>query len=62
MTLTLFILWLLLSLGITAIILHQVGQEFGAHVALSASTRVAVFMAAATIVGMSIGFVRWLVL
>lgn len=62
MTITLFFMWLLLSLGITALILHEVGKEYGAHVALSGATRVAVFMGAGTAVGLGIGFTRWLVL
>ena len=62
MTATLYIVWLLLSLGISALIIHEVGKEYGAHVAMSTVTRVAVFMASATAVGLGIGFARWLVL
>lgn len=62
MTSTLCILWLLLSIVTTAYILHKVGRKYGAHVAMSASTVVAVFMGTATVIGLIIGGVRWLVL
>lgn len=62
MTITLYIVWLLLSLGISAIILHELGKEYGSHVSMSAATRVGVFMASATSVGLGIGFARWLTL
>lgn len=62
MTTLLYIVWLLLSLGISALIVHELGKEYGAHVAQSGSTRVAVFLASATAVGLGIGFARWLVL
>ena len=62
MTIILYIVWLLLSLGISALILHEVGKEYGSHVALSTATRVAVFMGAGTAVGLGIGFTRWLTL
>ena len=62
MTIMLYMVWLLLTLGITALILHEIGKEYGAHVSMSAATRVAVFMASATSVGLGIGFARWLAL
>ena len=62
MTITLYIVWLLLSLGISALIIHEIGKEYGAHVAMSWATRVGVFMASATSVGLGIGFARWLAL
>lgn len=57
---TVYIVWLLLSLGISALIVHEIGKVYGVHVSVSAITRVSVFMATATAVGLAIGFVGWL--
>lgn len=62
MTAALYITWFLLSLGISVVILHQIGKKYGAHVSMSAATGIAVLMAAATSVGLAIGFTRWLAL
>lgn len=62
MSIILFITWLLLTIGVAAMALHTIGREYGDFVALSTSTRVSVFIAAGTVIGIIIGAVRWLVL
>lgn len=62
MDVILLLIWLFITLLVTAGILHEIGKEYGAHVAMSWATRVGVFMAAGTAVGAGIGFARWWVL
>jgi hypothetical protein len=59
MTIALYVVWLLLSISISAIIIRHIAKKYGAYVAMSTTTWVAVFMASATSVGLGIGFVRW---
>lgn len=59
---TIYIIWLLLSLGLSSVIIHKIGSEYGDYVAMSLDTRIAIFMATATSVGLFIGFVKWLAL
>ena len=59
---TLFITWLVLTLLSTGVVLHEVGKRYGAHVAMSTDTRVAVFMGVGTAWALGIGLTRWLAL
>jgi hypothetical protein len=59
MDIFIFFSWLLMSLGISAVILHKIGNYYGADVAMSGATWISVFMTVGTIVGLGIGFTRW---
>lgn len=61
MSIGFFIIWLVITLPVTANLLHILGKEYGEHVALSTSTRVAVFMGVGTFVGAGLGILTWLV-
>lgn len=62
MSVLLFIMWLSLTISISAMVLHSIGREYGDFVAMGASTRISVFIATGTVVGILIGVTCWLVL
>ncbi len=55
-----FICWLLITLGLSAWMLHAMGKVYGAHVATSFETRLVVLVANGGGIWLALSFVRWI--